>query len=132
MGESKHFTFNESWWKLYQFIMVLFLKLHQFFFLIFKTLIRWRNLSLGFSLKVIFRILIFIVDTKHFILNGSWWKLSQFIMVFFLELYQFSMFSKLWSGGEIIGLKFLSKYFDENRFYFTLKVFWWEHVLFFI
>ena len=39
-----------------------------------------------FSLKVIFRIWMFRVDGMHLILYGYWWKLSQFIMVLFLEL----------------------------------------------
>ena len=45
-GDIKHIIFNGSWWKLSQIIMVFFLELYQFYFLLFKTLIRWRNLSL--------------------------------------------------------------------------------------
>ena len=65
-GNSKHFILNGSRRILSQFIMMFFLKLYQFFFLFFKTLIRWRNIGLEFSLKVIFRIWMF--NSKHFIL----------------------------------------------------------------
>ena len=87
--DDKHQILNGSWWKLSQFIMMFLLELYQFFFLFFKTLIIWINLSLLFSLKVIFRRWMFRDESKKFILNGSWWKISQFIVVFFLELYKF-------------------------------------------
>ena len=121
----QHFILDGSWWKLSQFIMVFFLGIYQFFFLFLKTLIRWRNLVLEFSLKVIFRIWMFRVDGKHFILNEFWWKLSQFIMVFFLELYQFFF---LFFKTLIRWRKFNLEFSEINNF--ILNVFWWEHAWF--
>ena len=105
--------------KTFSIILVFFLKLYQIFFLFFKTLIRWINISLGFYLKVICRIWMFRVGGKHLILNGSWWKFYQFIMVLFLEPYQllFLFFKTFIRWRNIM-------------FEFSLKVFWWEHVLF--
>ena len=77
-----------SWWRHSQYIMVLFLELlnlYQWCFVFFK----WRKLGLEFSPNVIFIIWMFIDDSKRFILNGCWWKLYQFIIVFSLEIYQF-------------------------------------------
>ena len=112
----KHFIFYGYWWKLSQLIMVFLLELYQLLFLFFKPLIRWRNLVLEISLKVIFRIWMFRVNYKRFILNGSWWKLSQFIIVFFLEIYQlFFLFSKLWSYEEILACNFLSKWSSQDE-----------------
>ena len=116
-GESRHFILNEYWWKLSQFIMVFFLKIYQLFFLFFITFIRWRNLSLNLSLKVICRIWMFRVDGKHFILNESWWNFSQFITVFLLELYQFFFWF----------FKTLIKWINL-RFAFSFKVFLCDHV----
>ena len=99
--------------------MVFFLGICQSFFLFFINLIRWRNIRFGFSLKVIYRIWMFRVDGKHFILNESWWKRSQFIIVFFLELYQlFFLF-----------YNFFIRWINL-RFEFALQLFWWEHVWF--
>ena len=92
---------------IYQFFQVFF-KWSQLFFWLFKDLIRWINIVLEFSLKMIFRRWMLIVDGKQFILVGSWWKTYQCIMVFLLELYQlFLFFSKLWSYGEILTWDFL-------------------------
>ena len=95
--------------------MVFFLEIYQLFFLFFKTLIKWRKLSLEFSLEVICGRWIFKGESKHFILNGPWWKLSRFIMVFFLELYLFFfLFFKLWSDREILAWNYLSKWSAED------------------
>ena len=124
-GNGKHLILNGSLWKLYQFIVVLLLELNQFFFLFFKTLIIWINISLGFSLKVIFRIWMFRVDGKHFILNGWWSKISQFIMVYFLEFYQFLfLFFKTLIRWRNINLEF-----SESN-HFILDVLWWENAWF--
>ena len=132
-GDSNHFISNGSWWKFSQFIMVFFLGLYQFFFLFFKTLIRWRNLCLGFSLKVICRRWIFRGESKHFILNGSWWKLSLFIMVFFFELYQFFfLFFKTFISWRNLSLEFALKVIrrrwifrsDSKSFIFNGS--WWN------
>ena len=49
------------------------------------------------------------IDVKHFILDGYWWKLSQFIILFFLEIYQFFfLFLKLWSDGKILAWNLLN------------------------
>ena len=115
--DGNHFILNGSWWKLSQLIMVFFLEIYQFLFIFFKTLIRWINISLEFYLKVICIIWMFRVYGNNFILNGSWWKPSQLIMVFFLKTYQvLSMFFK-------ILIRWIS-----IRFEFALKVFWWEYV----
>ena len=88
--------------------MVFFLELYQLFLLVFRNLFRWITLSLEFVLKVIFRIWMFIIDCKHFILDGYWWKIYQFIMLFLLELYQFFfLFFKIWSDGEVLAWNFL-------------------------
>ena len=74
IGESKHLILNGSQLKISQFIMVFLLELYQFFFLVFKTLIRWRKLSLEFSIKVIFRRWMFGGDSRHLIFNVLWWE----------------------------------------------------------
>ena len=49
------------------------------------------------------------IDVKHLILDGYWWKLSQFIILFFLEIYQFFfLFLKLWSDGKILAWNLLN------------------------
>ena len=68
-----------------------------YIFLVVRNLIRWRSIGLGFSIKVILRRWMFRFNSKQLIFNGSWWKLYQFIVVYFLELYQcFLLFFKLW------------------------------------
>ena len=132
-GDSKHFTLNGYWWKISQFIMVFFLELYQFLFWFFKTFPRWRNISLEFTLKVIFRIWMFIIDGKHFILDGSLWKLSRFIMVFFLEIHQlfFLLFKTLIRWWNLV-LEFAFKViFRIRRFridgkHFILDGYWWK------
>ena len=95
-GESEKFILNKYWWKLSQFIMVLFLELYQFFFLFLKTFIRWINISLGFSIKVICIIWMFRVDGKHLALKGSWWKNINSSWCSFLNSISYSScFSKL-------------------------------------
>ena len=106
IGDSKHFILNESWWKLSQFIIVFFPELYQFFFLFFNILIRWRNLTLGFDLKVIFIRCMFIGDSKHLILKESWWRISQFIMVFFLEILNLYLFLLVFFKWRKLGLDF--------------------------
>ena len=116
----KNLILYGPWWKLSLFVMVFRLELYQFFFLFFNTLIRWRNFSLEISLKVIFRRWVFRVDGKHFILNGSRWKLSQLIMHLFLELYQlFLLFFKTLVRWRNHNLEFS----ESNHFIFN--VFWW-------
>ena len=81
----------------------------------FLALIRWINIALVFYFKVIFRRWMFRVESKHFILNVLWWKLSQFIMVFFLEICQFFLFLlKIWSDGEMLAWDFLSKWYSKD------------------
>ena len=63
------------------------LELYQFFFLFFKTLIRWINLGLGFSLKVIFRIWILRSDSNQLFFKGIWWDLF-WLNVLFSNLYR--------------------------------------------
>ena len=70
-------------------LLSLYCGLYQLWFLFFKTLLRWRNISLECALKVICRRLMFRGESMRFILNGSWCEVSQFIMVVSLELYQF-------------------------------------------
>ena len=90
----------------------------QFFVWLLETLIRWRNIVLTFSLKVIFRRRIFRVDGKHFILNGSRWKLSQWIMVLFLELYQlFFLFFKTLIIWRNLVLEFSLKVIFRRRMF---------------
>ena len=135
--DGKHFIFNGSWGKLSQFIMVLFLECYQLLFLFFKTFIIWRNLSLEFSLKVICRRWMFRGEIKHLVFNGFWRKLYQFIMVFFLELYQsFFLFFKSFirwrkfSWGFSLKVIFKRCKFIVYSKYFILDVLWWENVLF--
>ena len=123
-GESKNFILNDHRLKISQTIMVFFLELYQLFFLFLKTLIIWINLSLEFSLKVICRIWMFRVDGKHFILNGSWWRISQCIMVLFLELYKllFLCFKTLtiWRTLRLEvseSNNFILNFSDDNMFY---------------
>ena len=86
--DGKHLILDGSWWKCSWFTMMFFLELYQFFFLFFRILFRWRNIFLVFSLNVICRRCMFIGKSKHVFLNRSRWRLSQCIMVSFLELYQ--------------------------------------------
>ena len=89
-------------------------ELGQLLFWLFKYLIRWRNIVLEFSLKVIFRRWMFRVDGNHFILNRSWLKLSQSIMVFFLETYQlFFLFFRTLIRWRNMSLDFFSKWSSE-------------------
>ena len=98
-----------------QFIMVFFLEIYQLSFWFFNNLLLWRNLLLEFSLKVIFRRWMFIIYGMHYILDGSWWKLSLFIMLLFLELYKFFfLFLKVWSDGEILAWDLVSKWYSED------------------
>ena len=85
---SKRFIFNVSWWEHVWFHLLYFLDLYQFFLWLFKFLIRWRNIFLGFSLKVIFRIWMFRVEIKNFVFSVVWWK-HVWLHFFFLEIYQF-------------------------------------------
>ena len=113
-GDSKHFILNGSWWKFSQLIVVIPLELYQFFFLFFKTLIRWISLGLGFYLKVIFGTFMFIGDSKHFILNVFWWEHVLFHVLFYLELYQyfFCLFNEFF-GGESLDYNLISKLSSE-------------------
>ena len=130
--DGKNFIFDVSWWKLYQFIMVFFLELYQFIFLFFKNLIRWINLVLGCSFKVIFRRWIFRGNSKHFICNGLWWRLSQCIMVFFHELYQLSslfFITLIWWRNILlefyIKVIFRRRMFRGESEHFMLDGSWW-------
>ena len=79
-------------------LLIIYHELYQFFFLFLNTLFRFRNVSLGFALKVIFRWWLFRGESKKFILDGSWWKLSQLIMVvqrfYHIEKYCLGIFSQ--------------------------------------
>ena len=95
-GESKYFIFNDYRWKLYQVIMVFFLEIYQLFLLFFITFIRWRNCSLGFALKFIFRRWMLIFDVNHFIwvsLNDNFLHLSWY---FSSDYFLNGDCSKLW------------------------------------
>ena len=72
ISKSKQLVLNVLWWELFWFHLLFYLDLYQFLFWLFKTLMRWRNLVLGFFLKVIFRRWIFRVDSKQFIFNVFW------------------------------------------------------------
>ena len=74
IGDNKKFILNVLWWEHVLFHVLFTLELYHLFFLFFKTLIRWRNLGLGFSLKVISRRGISRGDSKHLILNLLWWE----------------------------------------------------------
>ena len=116
-----------------QIMMLFFLELYQFFCLFFKTLIRWRNLVLEFTFKVICRIWMFIGESKHFMLNGYWWRISQCIMIFFLELYQSFFFTPnlfiiWWSPSLEFSLKMIFRrwiFIDESK-HLTLNGYWWK------
>ena len=111
--ESKHLIFNVFWWEHVWFNLLFYLELYQFLFLLLKTLIRWMNLGLQFSLKVIFIICMLRDESKHFILNGYLWKLYRFIMVFPIKLYQFYFFkNKLWYD---LSRKFASRFLVSLR-----------------
>ena len=85
--ESKHLIFSVLWWK-HVWPLLFCLKIYQLFLLFLKTLIRWITLGLGFSLKVIFRRWMLRGDSKHSILNVSWWGHFLYHLLFYLELYQ--------------------------------------------
>ena len=95
--------------------MVFLLELYQLSFFFSKFFIIWRNISLEFPLKVIFRRWMFRGDSKHLILNRFCWGLSKFIMMFFFELYQFFFFFFktliIWRN---ISLSFFSKWSAED------------------
>ena len=75
------------------------------------------NLDLEFALKVMSRIWMLGGDSKYLILNGYWWKPSQFIMVFPLNFINASFrFSELWSDVKILACNFLSKCSSEDGF----------------
>ena len=126
-----------SWWEHVWFHLLYFLDLYQFFLWLFNFLIRWINISLGFSLKSIFIILMFIGYIKHFIFSVVWWEHVWLHFFLFLKyINSSSFFSKPWLDGEILALEFsLSVIFRRRRFigdckHFIYNVFLWEHIWF--
>ena len=69
-------------------LMLLFYKIHQFFFRLLKNLIVLIKLGLVFCLKASFENLIFRIERGHFIFNVFWWELVRFHMLLSLEIYK--------------------------------------------
>ena len=132
-SESKHFVFNVFWLELVWLHLLFYLELYQFLFSLCKALIRWRNTVLGFSLKMIFRRCMFIVDNKHFIFNMFWWEHVWFHLLFYFEIYQlfFWLFKTLIISINL-GLEFTIKAilriwsFRSESNLFILNAFWWK------